>query len=250
MSSPSSSLPARRGGVNDFESSDPGTIPTREYARGRPYWQHFLPILPIPNNLQYIGLSAMRLACLPWACCHPDGCREEKKTPASQTPAGWFRRLNKNTRDDQQRLRPYNEGQAAMLRSLFLPLIIYPLLMPPGVCLCGFGGLEGRQRLSANHKGDGAESIASGRRAGHDCCSSLCGHGGPSHRHCPPACPANEKADHAKLLARGIAAADWAAAIPRASFDVDPAGGRPIASSSLLKRPSRPVYLTLCTLLI
>lgn len=138
-----------------------------------------------------------------------------------------------------------------MFRNLILVMVIYPLLMPPGVCTCGAVWSEGGE--SQPCYGRSADTSLATRyewarpnsRARHG------GHGVPTGDQCPPNCPANQKTDHSKLVEQSSVLAVWAAAIGPLSFDVDRSSGQHVRTADSLLRPSaQPLYITLCTLVI
>jgi hypothetical protein len=79
-----------------------------------------------------------------------------------------------------------------MFRVSVLILAGWPLLMPPGMCLCQVAGSS-------------AKSTPEDKSAAHDCCDGCgrladSGNRTPSSKPCPPHCPA--KADNFKLFER------------------------------------------------
>ncbi len=139
----------------------------------------------------------------------------------------------------------------AMLRNLILVLVAYPLLMPPGMCLCGAVRRVGGEFRFCN--GQCADTGVASRfeRAKTNCCSCNGRHGVPTGDQCPPNCPGNEKTDHSKLVEQSPTVPVAAAAIYVLSFHVDTSSGQRIQTvASPLSPSARPIYITLCTLVI
>ena len=136
-----------------------------------------------------------------------------------------------------------------MFRKIILGLVTYPLLMPPGVCLCGRTRWEGGESWPCSVPravAGPAERPARAKTSGHPWIER----GAPSEDECPPNCPGNEKTDHSKLVERGPAAPVWAA-ICLLNFSVGTSSGERIQAAVSLFQPSaRPIYITLCTLVI
>ena len=146
---------------------------------------------------------------------------------------------------------PHGGVRTAMLRNLILALIVYPLLMPPGMCLCGAARGEGGESRFCN--GPCAEPYPASHceRAKTNCRSCNGRHGVPSSERCPPSCPGNDKADHSKLVEHGPTVPVASATIAPVSFCVDLFSGQRLHTATSLWQPSaRPIYITLCTLVI
>ena len=128
-----------------------------------------------------------------------------------------------------------------MLRLSVLILASWPLLMPPGMCLCQLTGSS-------------ALSTQEGKIAAHNCCDGCGGladsrHETPNHKPCPPHCPA--KADNYKLFEKTKPLLTMATLdTPAYALVHLPAGRRPEARSGP-SYPSGPaIYLAVCSLVI
>jgi hypothetical protein len=138
-----------------------------------------------------------------------------------------------------------------MLRKLVLVLVTYPLLMPPGMCLCGAVAREDGESRFCN--GQCADTGVASRfeRAKTNCRSCNGTHGVPTGDQCPPNCPGNEKTDHSKLVEQSPTVPVGTAAINPVSFWVDLSSDqRTRTVASLLQPSAQPIYITLCTLVI
>jgi hypothetical protein len=142
-----------------------------------------------------------------------------------------------------------------MFRRVVLFLVAYPLLLPPGMCICG----------AAQDREDHSRQSACGHR--HSCtfagcresqlCSNLCSvtPGVPADDQCPPSCPASKQADHSRLAEKP--AEKWSVVTVWASAIVPPApcvaavSGERLELASLLSAPpAAPLYIALRTLRI
>jgi len=139
-----------------------------------------------------------------------------------------------------------------MFRNVVLVLISHPLLVPPGVCLCGAGCTQGGEsRFCGGHFADA--SLASCFEGVKTNLHSFHGRRDvPNGDQCPPCCPGNQKTDHSKLVERSSAAVPaWAAAVNVVSFYVNtPSTERIHVAATLLWPSVQPIYITLCTLVI
>jgi hypothetical protein len=137
-----------------------------------------------------------------------------------------------------------------MLRNFVLVLVAYPLLMPPGMCMCGAARRErGESRFCSSHCADRGVASCFGQATSNCSCNGR--HGVPTSNQCPSSCPGNEKTDHSKLVEQGPTVPVWATAINPVSFRVDTSSGQRIQTAvSLLPPSAQPIYITLCTLVI
>jgi len=139
----------------------------------------------------------------------------------------------------------------AMLQNLILVLVTYPLLMPPGVCLCGAVHREGGESRFCNGQcaDTGVASRFEQAKTNCRCCNGR--HDVPTGDQCPPGCPGNQKADHSKLVEQSRTAPVGATAIYVLSFDVATSLGQRIHTAASVLQPSaEPIYITLCALVI
>jgi hypothetical protein len=138
-----------------------------------------------------------------------------------------------------------------MFRQIVLLLVAYPLLLPPGMCICGaMGARDGRRRLSPEGRSHGCSLGHCGRK---NVSSDPCGgaHGVPTDKQCPPSCPASKQADHSKLADRRPVATVYAAAVTPQTFCVDVFAERRLSTPSMVSLPpAEPIYIALCTLRI
>jgi hypothetical protein len=84
-------------------------------------------------------------------------------------------------------------------------------------------------------------------------CGPTCstGQGGPTGNQCPPVCPANKKADHSRLLEHQHPLGATVLAATPLPFFLDLSAVQQLHGLHVLARVShRPIYLSLCTLLI
>ena len=138
-----------------------------------------------------------------------------------------------------------------MLRNLIFVLVAYPLLMPPGMCVCGAVCREGGESRFCNCQCADPGVASRFERAKTNCCSCNGRHGVPTGGQCPPSCPGNEKTDHSKLVEHSPTVPAAAAAIYLLSFCIDTSLGHRIHTAACLLQPSAPpIYITLCTLVI
>jgi hypothetical protein len=137
-----------------------------------------------------------------------------------------------------------------MFRNVVLLLVTYPLLMPPGVCMCGSESGGGKSCLSDCRCGQSCSGSGCGGGGLHcDCCGG--NHGMPTDDRCPPSCPAQKNADHSKWTDSGPAVTVATVASPPLSFYVDGSAGQRIQALAFhWQPPAQPLYITLCTLVI
>ena len=123
--------------------------------------------------------------------------------------------------------------------------------MPPGMCLCGAVRREGGQsRFCGDRR---AETGVAPRfeRVKTTCRSCNGKQGVPTGEQCPPNCPGNEKTDHSKFVEQSPTVPLGAVTISVLRFDVDTSSGQRIpTAASLVPLAARPIYITLCTLVI
>ncbi len=128
-----------------------------------------------------------------------------------------------------------------MFRQVVLLLVAYPLLLPPGMCICGAGrDRDDESRLSQYGRPHACSLPPCGQTK---IKGDLCGgtHGVPADEQCPPSCPASKQADHSKLAEKAAekwpVVTVWAAAIVPQTFSVDAIPGHRIQAPSFLSRP-------------
>ena len=147
---------------------------------------------------------------------------------------------------------PWGGVGTAMLRNLILVLVSYPLLMPPGMCMCGAACREGGEVRFCN--GRCADPGVAARFEWAKTTDRSCNHRHdvPTDDRCSPNCPGNENTDHSKLVLQSPTVPVALAAIRLPSVDVDTSSGQrlPAAASSLFQPSAQPIYLTLCTLVV
>ena len=141
-----------------------------------------------------------------------------------------------------------------MIRALVFVLAGWPLLMPPGMCICQFVRAGDVPPWTSEYP------CAEDQQASCPdfCCAqgkTNCGPSGnqrmPTDEQCPPGCPANKKADHSRLLEQYHPLAASALAATPLPFFVDFSSGQRLHAAWLTSQASdRPIYLALCTLLI
>ena len=141
-----------------------------------------------------------------------------------------------------------------IFRALVLFLAGWPLLMPEGMCVCRL--FQNRTRAS--------ESSPFQQSDDHSACCQCCrckrekarsssiDHRLPTNEQHAPACPANDKEDHSKLPGQYQLVGNTAVAVTALPlFQDDLSLGHRLDSSPLLGHTSdRPIYLSLCTLVI
>ena len=139
-------------------------------------------------------------------------------------------------------------------RALVFLLAGWPLLVPPGLCICQFiRGTEIAPRLSDR-------SCAGGHD---DCCPDAdcdgatthgvpCGNDRtPTDEQHPPGCPANKKVDHSRLLERPQPLASASLLTRPLSYFLDLSSGQRLDAVRFPAHAShQPIYLAFCTLLI
>ncbi len=138
-----------------------------------------------------------------------------------------------------------------MFRHVILLLVAYPLLLPPGMCICGaVRDRDGGSRLSQyGHLSSCSAAHCDQTKINEDPCGGM--HGTPTDRQCPPGCPASKQADHSKLAENRPMVMVWGTAIVPQTFDVDAISGPRLPAPSFLSQPlAEPIYITLCTLRI
>jgi hypothetical protein len=130
-----------------------------------------------------------------------------------------------------------------MFRHVVLLLVAYPLLLPPGMCICGTVRLSEYGHADSSLPRCGQTKINC-----HPCSDS---HGMPTEKQCPPSCPASKQADHSKLAEKRPVVTAWAAAIIPQTVCVDAFPSPRLPLPSFLSQPlAEPLYITLCMLLI
>jgi hypothetical protein len=142
-----------------------------------------------------------------------------------------------------------------VFRAIFLFLASWPLLMPPGMCLCQFVGgadIAGRSLnyRCAKDRDDPCPNACCKRQVAN------CGPCGkqrmPTDEQHAPGCPANKKSDHSKLLERYrplLTATELASAPLSSCLDLSRVQ-RLSGSSLVFKLPAQLIYLALCSLVI
>lgn len=142
-----------------------------------------------------------------------------------------------------------------LFRALVFLLAGWPLLMPPGMCVCQFVRAgDVAPRSSECSCGDEDEDFCPGPGCDRD--SANCGpcgdEGAPAKESYPPGCPANKKTDHSKLLEqhRQLLAVTEVAPTPLPAYLDLASGQRLDALSPAPQPPGQPLYLTLCSLLV
>ena len=141
-----------------------------------------------------------------------------------------------------------------MFRALVFLLAGWPLLMPPGMCICqAVKGADITPRFSErscadDHDGSCSDSDCDGVQTNRLPCRNP---GVPTDDQHPPGCPANKRVDNSKLLQRYQSLGAAATAATPLPFFLDLSSGHRIDAPVLPSQPpDRPIYLALCTLLI
>lgn len=149
-----------------------------------------------------------------------------------------------------------------LLRTLVLFLTGWPLLMPPGVCVCQF--VKAGEVASCPTVTKAAE-CQSAEDDGDACCPDPCyvrekansgpcadkGKGAPSKPECPTGCPASRKSEHLRLAEHQHLTGVSLATLTPLPFFVAPRISESHTTLSLTSPPPvPPIYLSLCTLLI
>jgi hypothetical protein len=140
-----------------------------------------------------------------------------------------------------------------MFRRVVLFLVAYPLLLPPGMCICGAAGdREGGSAACGHRHACLAADCHRGPSCGNRCGATPAT---PGDDQCPPSCPASKRADHSRLAEKPgpkwPVVTVWAPAIaPPASYAITVPAGRLEVASLLSPRPAAPLYIALCTLRI
>ena len=138
-----------------------------------------------------------------------------------------------------------------MLRNFVLIVVIYPLLMSPGMCLCEAVNRDGGGSCCCNDERGDTGSASSIERASTAYCLCHGRHHVPTDNQCPPSCPGNQKCDHSKVVGQSRSVMVSAAAINVVSFCVDlPSAQRIHMAASPVQPSAQPIYITLCTLVI
>jgi hypothetical protein len=144
-----------------------------------------------------------------------------------------------------------------MFRALVLLLAGWPLLMPPGMCVCQFA--------RAGYVAPRCSDCGCADKQEDDSCTDRCCECDPANsdplgdqdvpnddEQYPPGCPANKKADHSKLLEqhRPLLAVTELPPTPLPLYLDLASCQRFDAPSFAPQPPGQPIYLTLCSLLI
>jgi hypothetical protein len=134
-----------------------------------------------------------------------------------------------------------------MFRLLIVIAAVWPLLMPPGMCLCqltrGADVTSGCTEQSCVHDDDDECCCPSeGDRVQYPCA--------PTEEQHSPCCPASKKMDDSKMLQRYQSPGSAALTAAPLPFFVAPSSGQRLNGPSSPVPPDQPVYLTLCMLLI
>jgi hypothetical protein len=152
-----------------------------------------------------------------------------------------------------------------LFRVLVFLLAGWPLLMPPGMCICQF--VRAGEPIPRSSGWEGAEAAESQAVEGQDedCCPDPCcvrdkanrgpcrdeGKGAPAKPACPASCPAGGNARHFQLVEHQHLPGLSAASLSPLPFSVVPQGGEALPDLHTPSPPPvLPLYLSLCTLLI
>lgn len=152
-----------------------------------------------------------------------------------------------------------------LFRALVFLLAGWPLLMPPGMCICQFvRAAEPVARSSESESAEAAESQAA-EDQDDDCCPDPCcvrekasrgpcrdeGKGAPTKPECPSNCPASGNAHYFQLVEHQHLTGLSVASLSPLPFFVVPQDSEPLSDLHAPSPPSvLPLYLSLCTLLI
>src|SRR4051794_40446097 len=138
-----------------------------------------------------------------------------------------------------------------MLRKVGLILAAYSLLMPPGVCFCGAFSANGAKTQLATDACTGHSSSVCADGTEH-ACPGVVKPKGPCSGKCPISCPGHQKTSYLKLVGRYVPTTFLSAANDRVSYlRYETSSFQCMRTAATLLPPSaRPIYLTLCTLVI
>ena len=138
-----------------------------------------------------------------------------------------------------------------MFRDFVLIVVIYPLLMSPGMCLCEAVNRDDGGSCFCNDECAVTDSASCIERASTAYCLCHGRHHVPTDKQCPPSCPGNQATDHSKVVGPNRSMLVSAAAINLVSYCVDLRSQQRIHTAASPVQPSaQPIYITLCTLVI
>jgi hypothetical protein len=139
-------------------------------------------------------------------------------------------------------------------RAVVLLVAVWPLLMPPGMCVCRYArGADNSTRFSerscdSDHRGTCSHTDCNRARTNSSPCRSP---GAPTHKQHPPGCSANKKGDNSSRIEQYQPLAPTAVAVSPDASLLNASSGEHLAAARFLTHSSdRTIYLSFCTLLI